>query len=168
MPPKKEVKKVHTLPTSVIFSDSDVLTFNEVFKKLSKGENEMNLPKYVTYLREFTKNNKGTIMSQILREMESEGDIDVDFSSFLELLEEKVGDITSSQGLRRIFTFITGRPEDASANLSDLRRIREELGLTISDKDLQKLINFITISYNEKSAFSFEEFQDYTKKTKTN
>lgn len=48
--------------------------------------------------------------------------------------------------------------------LEDLQRIRTELGLGVSDKELQRLVNFVTVSYKERSDFTFDEFEKYALK----
>lgn len=163
MPPKSKrgPKKI----TSTVFSEQEVGIFNQVFQRLSADGDSLQLTKYVNYITDLTQNNKGSIMARIVNDLQAEGDKYVDFEGFLEILEDKVGNIKTTQGLEKIFSFITNQSNSESANLIDLRRIRDELGLTVGDKDLQKLVNFITASYNTTDKFSFAEFEDYVFKT---
>ena len=74
--------------------------FQSVFTKLAGGEETINVERYTDYLREFTKNSRGSIMNIILQEMEAEGPVLVDFAGFLNLLEYKVGSLQTTQGLK--------------------------------------------------------------------
>lgn len=91
----------------------------------------------------------------------------MDFAEFLEILEDKVGNLNTSQGLQKVFNFISSNPEKDVATIDDLRRIKTELGLTLDDKDLQSVINFITASFNANSKFTFSQLEGYVLKNRT-
>lgn len=157
--------KQKTVTASSVFSPQEIAVFQQVFDRLSNNSKEMLLGDYVSYVKEFTQNSQNSIMKLIVEDLETEADLVVDFKTFQEILENKVGDIKTTTGLQKIFGFITLQNSREKANLSDLSRVRDELGLTVSDKDLQKLVNFITSSYNQTDAFTFEQFEDYVFKT---
>lgn len=110
-------------------------------------------------------NSQSSVLKVILEELEQEGAVTLDLPSFVELLEDKVGSIQSTQGLKRLFSFITADPDRSEATIEDLKRVKHEMGLAIGEADLQKLVNFLTSTYNQKNTFSFEEFEDYVQRT---
>lgn len=151
--------------SSSVFSEQETAVFREVFDRLSNGTKEIMLGTYVDYIKDFSQNNPNSIMTMIVDDLQTESDLIVDFKAFLEILEAKVGDIKTTSGLQKIFSFITLDNNRESVNLADLKRMRDELGLPASDKDLQRLVNFVTSSHNQTDAFTFEQFEDYVFKT---
>ena len=150
---------------SAVFSKEELEVFKQVFTRLADQDGRLKLQKYVDFMEDFNKNDKGSIISIMFKELRAEGNIELDVEGFLEILEEKVGSIDSTQGLKRSFSFIVNDLEREEATIQDLQRIKKEIGLTISDKDLQKLVNFVSESFNTKSGFSLEEFEHYVRKT---
>ena len=159
-------KPAQAEPASKVFSKQEVEVFKRVFDKIAKGASTINMQAYVQHIKEMTKNKEEGVISMIVKDLDEEGDLQVNFKQFLEKMEEKVGDLQTSIGLQRIFAFITRDPIKKRVTLEDLQRIRSELGLGVSDKELQRLVNFVTSSYKERSDFSFEEFEQYALKHK--
>lgn len=163
---KKSTPKDQSGLTSEIFSRQELEVFRRVFEKLAKGAERLNLQKYVQHVREMTRHKEEGVLQTIVAELEQEGDLELDFPGFVQALEEKVGNLTTSSGLQRVFTFLARDPLKKRVTLEDLQRTRAELGLTVSDKDLQRLVNFVTVSYKERTDFTFEEFERYALKQK--
>ena len=161
----KGAKRRRKQPGSSVFSEQELEVFNQVFERLAKGDNQIPLSLYVDYIKDFSQNSAGSVMSMIVKDLDNDRDQLVNFEEFVAILEEKVGDIKTTSGLQKIFSFITFDENREVATIADLRRIRDELGLTVSDKDLQKLVNFITATYNQNDTFTFEQFEDYVFKT---
>ena len=157
----KPVQPQSSEVTSRTFSKQEVEVFKRVFDKLAKGGQSINLQAYVQHVKEMTKNREEGIIAMIVRDLENDGDRTVGFKDFMLAMEEKVGDLHTSAGLQRIFTFITKDAIKKRVTLEDLQKIRTELSLNVSDKELQRLVNFVTTSYKERSDFTFEEFERY-------
>ena len=149
---------------SKVFSKQEVEVFKRVFDKIAKGGQIIPVQSYVKHVKQMSQGKDDGIMTLIVKDLENEGDTEVSFKEFVGLLEEKVGDLTTQNGLQRIFTFITRDPIKKRVTLEDLQRIRTELGLGVSDKELQRLVNFVTVSYKERSDFTFDEFEKYALK----
>lgn len=149
---------------SSVFSASDVEVFRRVFDKLAKGAFTINVQAYVAHVKEMAAAREEGVLSVIIKELEADGDLDVNFEEFLRLLEQKVGDLKTTEGLQRIFRFITKDAGKQKVTIEDLVKVRDELGLTVSNKELQRLVNFVTTSYKERSDFSFEEFRAFALK----
>ena len=91
-PSKSNPQKVE----SQVFSKEELEIFKQVFTRLAKKEGRLNLQKYVDYMADFNKNDRGSIISIMLKELRAEGNIELDVDGFVEVLEEKVGNIDSS------------------------------------------------------------------------
>jgi len=163
---KKSSTKDPTTLSSEVFSRQELEVFRRVFDKLAKGAERLNLQKYVQHVREMTRHKEEGVLQTIVAELEQDGEQEVDFAAFVQTLEEKVGSLASSSGLQRVFTFLTRDPLKKRVTLEDLQRTRAELGLTVSDKDLQRLVNFVTVSHKERTDFTFEEFERYALKAR--
>lgn len=159
MAPAQEVR-------SKVFTSSEVDTFKRMFGKLSNGGSTISLQAFVKHMRDLSKNQEDGILQLIVADLENDGEETVTFKQFMEILEEKVGDLESTSGVRKIFGFLAKDPLKQRVTLEELQRLRTELGLVVSDKDLQRLVNFVTVSYNKRSDFSYEEFEDYVLKKK--
>jgi Ca2+-binding EF-hand superfamily protein len=151
---------------SKVFAKAEVEVFKRVFDKLAKGGETIRLQTYVKQIKDMTKNKEDNIMKLIISDLENDGDETLTFKQFIALMEEKVGDLESASGIQRIFTFIAKDPAKQRVTLQDLQRIRDELGLSASDKDLQRLVNFVTISFKERVDFTYEEFERFVLKHK--
>jgi Ca2+-binding EF-hand superfamily protein len=146
---------------SKVFSGQELEVFKRVFSKLSKNGTEMPVSAYVNHMKELSKNQPQGVLSVIIADLEEQGENTVDLKGFVGLLEQVVGDLESTEGLQKIFTFVTRDPIKKRVNLEDLQKVRQELGLNVTDKDLQRLINFVTSSYKERTDFTFDEFKRY-------
>lgn len=150
--------------TSKVFSKAEVEVFKRVFDKLAKGSETIPLQSYVKQIKEMTKSKDDSILKLIIADLENDGDETLNFKQFISLMEEKVGDLNSASGIQRIFTFIAKDPVKQRITIQDLQRIREELGLSVTDKDLQRLVNFITVSFKERTDFTYQEFEKFVLK----
>lgn len=87
----------------------------------------------------------------------------VDFDSFVEAINNKLGDKETKAGIRRIFDlFIDDRNTD-TITLACLRRIARELGEQMSNEELKDMLERASSNGQE---LSFDEFYDImTKKS---
>ena len=60
------------------------------------------------------------VLSVIIADLEEQGENTVDLKGFVGLLEQVVGDLESTEGLQKIFTFVTRDPIKKRVNLEDL------------------------------------------------
>ena len=81
---------------SQVFSKEELEVFKQVFTRLADKEGMLYLQKYVDYMADFNKNDKGSIINIMLKELRAEGNIELDVDGFVEVLEEKVGNIDSN------------------------------------------------------------------------
>lgn len=87
----------------------------------------------------------------------------VDFDSFVEEINNKLGDKETKDGILRIFQLFIDDPNQNTITLSSLRRIARELGEQMSSDELKDMLERASSSGSE---LTFEEFYDImTKKS---
>ncbi len=80
----------------------------------------------------------------------------VDFETFLQAINDKLGDKESEEGLRRIFNLFVDDNQD-TITLSSLKKIAKELGENMSHEDLQDMLARASSNGTE---LTFQEFFD--------
>ena len=87
----------------------------------------------------------------------------IDFESFVEAINNKLGDKETKDGIRRIFNLFIDDPQQETITLSSLRRIARELGEQMSNDELKDMLERASSNGTE---LSFDEFYDImTKKS---
>jgi Ca2+-binding EF-hand superfamily protein len=87
----------------------------------------------------------------------------IDFDSFVEAINNKLGDKETKEGIRRIFDLFIDDPNSETITLSALRRIARELGEQMSNDELKDMLERASSNGTE---LTFEEFYDImTKKS---
>ncbi len=87
----------------------------------------------------------------------------IDFDTFVEAINNKLGDKETKDGIRRIFNLFIDDPQQETITLSSLRRIARELGEQMSNDELKDMLERASSSGSE---LTFEEFYDImTKKS---
>ena len=87
----------------------------------------------------------------------------IDFDSFVEAINNKLGDKETKDGIRRIFNLFIDDPQQETITLSSLRRIARELGEQMSNDELKDMLERASSNGTE---LNFDEFYDImTKKS---
>ena len=87
----------------------------------------------------------------------------IEFESFVEAINNKLGDKETKDGIRRIFDLFVHDPQSETITLSSLRRIARELGEQMSNEELKDMLERASSNGTE---LTFEEFYDImTKKS---
>lgn len=87
----------------------------------------------------------------------------INFDSFVDAINEKLGDKESKEGIERIFSLFIDDPNQETITLTSLRRIARELGEQMSSEELQELLERASSNGKE---LTFDEFYDImTKKS---
>ena len=76
---------------------------------------------------------------------------------FKRAITDKLGDIKTKDGLKRVFDLFIDNPKQHTINLDTLKKITKELGDTMSDEELKDMLKYA--SKNEKE-LTFDEFYD--------
>lgn len=87
----------------------------------------------------------------------------IDFDTFVDAINEKLGDKETKEGIRRIFNLFIDDPNSDSITLNALKKIAKELGEQMSQEDLKDMLQRASSNGTE---LTFDEFYDImTKKS---
>jgi len=87
----------------------------------------------------------------------------IDFESFVNAINDKLGDKETRDGIRRIFDLFIDDPNSDTITLSSLKRIAKELGEQMGQEDLKDMLERASQNGTE---LTFDEFYNImTKKT---
>jgi centrin-1 len=87
----------------------------------------------------------------------------IDFDTFVEAINNKLGDKETKEGIRRIFNLFIDDPNSDTITITSLKRIARELGEQMSNEELKDMLERASSNGNE---LTFEEFYDImTKKS---
>jgi centrin-1 len=104
--------------------------------------------------------NKNPVIYQLIADLdtpESAKKGGIDFDSFVNAINAKLGDRESKEGVRRIFELFIDDPHQKTITLSSLRRIAKELGEQMSSDELKDMLERASSNGTE---LTFEEFYD--------
>jgi centrin-1 len=104
--------------------------------------------------------NKNPVIYQLIADLdtpESTKKGGIDFDSFVNAINAKLGDRESKEGVRRIFELFIDDPHQKTITLSSLRRIAKELGEQMSSDELKDMLERASSNGTE---LTFEEFYD--------
>lgn len=110
--------------------------------------------------------NKNPTIFQLISELDTAESVKnggIDFETFVEAINNKLGDKNSREGLQRIFDLFIDDPNSNTVTLQSLRKIAKELGEQMSDDELRDMLERASGNGSE---LTFEEFYDImTKKS---
>jgi len=87
----------------------------------------------------------------------------IDFKTFIDAINEKLGDKETKVGIRRIFDLFIDDSNSDSITIASLRRIARELGEQMSNEELKDMLERASSNGQE---LTFDEFYDImTKKS---
>ena len=87
----------------------------------------------------------------------------INFETFIQAINDKLGDKESEEGIRRIFNLFIDNPDENTITLNSLKKIARELGENMSNEELKDMLQRASKNGTE---LTFEEFYDImTKKS---
>ena len=94
----------------------------------------------------------------------------MDFETFLDALQERLGDTKSREGMRKLFDFYLIGDESGSDTIKfdNLKKVAKDLGEIMNDDELKKMLHHIHIlnRTEDPDAITFEDFYEIvTKRT---
>jgi Ca2+-binding EF-hand superfamily protein len=81
----------------------------------------------------------------------------IDFNTFVEAINDKLGDRSSKDGIKRIFQLFIDDPSQDTITLSSLKRIAKELGEQMNADELRDMLERASSNGQE---LSFDEFYE--------
>ncbi len=87
----------------------------------------------------------------------------IDFETFVDAINEKLGDKDTREGIRRIFNLFIDDPNSETITLNALKKIAKELGEQMSQEDLKDMLQRASSNGTD---LTFDEFYEImTKKS---
>eukprot|EP01017_Pseudomicrothorax_dubius_P033833 TRINITY_DN456_c0_g2_i3.p1 TRINITY_DN456_c0_g2~~TRINITY_DN456_c0_g2_i3.p1 ORF type:complete len:189 (-),score=66.83 TRINITY_DN456_c0_g2_i3:31-597(-) len=96
---------------------------------------------------------KNPTIYQMIADLESEGN-SIEFETFLDAITAKLGDKESRGGIQKIFELFDD-DRSGTINLSNLKRVAKELGETMTNEELQEMLERASGNGQD---ISFEDF----------
>ena len=92
----------------------------------------------------------------MINEVDADGNGEIDFEEFLEVMKRKMKDTDTEEEFSRGFK-VFDNDNDNQINIADLRELMQNLGEDISEEELEDMIKVAAAEGN--SSVSFEEFK---------
>jgi centrin-1 len=94
----------------------------------------------------------------------------MDFETFLDAIQEKLGDTKSKEGMRKLFDFYLLGDESGTDTIKfdNLKKVARDLGESMNDDELKKMLHHIHVlnRTEDPEGITFEEFYEIvTKRT---
>jgi centrin-1 len=84
--------------------------------------------------------SKNGAIFQMISDMDADGNGSIDFGEWLSLMTKRVNDKDSRANINKIFALFDDE-RTGFISIKNLRRISQEVGETVSEEELQELIN---------------------------
>merc|ERR1712216_719966 len=78
-------------------------------------------------------------LKKMVADIDSDGNGDIEFSEFLEMMTGKMGEKDSREDIEKVFKLFDD--DTGKISLRNLRRVAQELGENIDEEELQDMIN---------------------------
>merc|ERR1711976_222334 len=104
--------------------------------------------------------NKNPTIFQLIAELDTNEAAKrggIDFDTFVEAINNKLGDKETKEGIRRIFDLFIDDPNSDTITLASLRRIARELGEQMANEELKDMLERASSNGTE---LTFDEFYD--------
>lgn len=107
--------------------------------------------------------SKNPAIFNMISDMDEDGNGEIDFNEFLDMMTARISENNTEDDLRRVFKLFD-EERDNQISVENLKKVARELGEDISDEELNEIIKRADLDGDGK--LGFEDFyQVITKKT---
>ena len=107
--------------------------------------------------------SKNPAIFNMISDMDEDGNGEIDFNEFLDMMTARISENNTEEDLRRVFKLFD-EERDNQISVENLKKVARELGEDISDEELNEIIKRADLDGDGK--LGFEDFyQVITKKT---
>ena len=138
------------------FTEDEIECIKEAFDLFdSTGNGTIDMAEFKNAMSALGFEGKDEVVFQMMTELDKNKSGTLDFSEFLELMTTRMADRDSREELEKVFRLID---DDGSETISikNLTRVCRELGETMTDKEIEEMINRADTKGDQK--ITFEEF----------
>ncbi len=132
------------------------MEFKEVFSLFDKdGDGTIDTNELGTVMRALGQNPTSQEIDQMIEEVDVNGDGDIDFDEFCNLMIKKMRESEPEEELVEVFK-IFDKDDNGKIDWYDLKEVFKELGEKVTDEDLKEMIE--EHDNDNDKALNFEEF----------
>jgi Ca2+-binding EF-hand superfamily protein len=155
-PAKGKKEKVRTL------TEEEVADLKETFDLFDEDKSGTIDPEEITKaMNNMDLQKRNPIVFSIISHLEKlPGPLD--FETFVDSIQEKLGDTKTREGLRKLFDFYIMDEETDVIKFANLKKVAKELGETMNDDELHEMMHHIHVlnRTENKDEISFDDFYE--------
>ena len=159
-----QARKIKKQITSTILSQEDIEELSEAFNLFDRNNTgKINISELKEAMETLGFGERNPMIFQMVLELEKNQAAKKDgisFETFIDSLNNKLGDYNSKDGLRKLFELFIDNPNKTTINAETLIKIRDSLGDTsVDDLAIDDIVQRVSINGDQE--ISFEEFYQY-------
>lgn len=154
--PKAKAPKARTL------TEEEVADLKETFDLFDEDKSGTIDPEEITKaMTNMNLQERNPIVYSIIAHLEGlPGPLD--FDTFVDAIQDKLGDTRSREGLRKLFEFYILGEESDVIKFANLKKVAKELGETMNDDELHEMMHHIHVLNRtaDKEEITFDDFYE--------
>lgn len=144
--------------TANSFTDEQIREYREAFNLFDKdGDETISTPELLTVMRSLGHNPSNDDIMDMIKEVDKNGNGKIEFNEFLILMEKKLKTFESEELIREAFD-VMDHDGDGYITVSKLRHVVQELGLNLSEEEMDEMI--LEADPSGDGRVSYQEFVD--------
>ena len=154
----KEMKEIREVKGIVGLTKEEVDQLKEAFNLFGNDSGEIDLDEFKQAIKSLKLHSKYPVINKLilnLGDKKSKHNL-LTFDEFIQEVGEKLGDKKSRDGIRKIFDLFNSKPGKDTIKIKDLIKKCGELGINLSEKVFNFILN--NIKDENKETLTFEEF----------
>ena len=138
-------------------TEDEVLEIKEAFDLFdSDHSGEIDVGELKQALMNLGIDTKNQTLQNMLADIDKNGNANIDFDEFIEMMTAKMSDKDTPEDLRKVFDLFIGDDTADKIELRHLKRVAKELGENMTDDELNEMI--VRADTDKDGKVSFEEF----------
>jgi Ca2+-binding EF-hand superfamily protein len=158
---KTDTKTKTTKNTKVGLSGEEVDEIRQAFELFdTNGTGRIDPKELKAAMQSLGFDTKNPVIYQLIADLDTPENAKkggIDFNTFVEAINDKLGDRSSREGIKRIFQLFIDDPSQDTISLSSLKRISKELGEQMSADELRDMLERASSNGQE---LTFDEFYE--------
>jgi centrin-1 len=157
---KQESRKVNSKISKLSPAEEDVEQIRGAFELFDNGSGKVDPKEIKSTMISLGYDKKNPVIFQLFSDLDTTDNArkgGIDFNNFMESINSKLEDKTSTEGIKRIFGLFKDDPNQDTISLHSVKRIANELGEKANFDELRDMIERISGSSAE---LTLDEFFD--------
>ena len=138
-------------------TEDEVLEIREAFDLFDTDHSgEIDVAELKQALMNLGIDTKNQTLQNMLADIDKNGNANIDFDEFIDMMTAKMSDKDTPEDLRKVFDLFIGDDTADKIELKHLKRVAKELGENMSDDELNEMI--VRADTDKDGKVSFDEF----------